>query len=64
MMLTTTTYKASPSIRSFFKLLIIDVYGKYEWVFPLRDKKGITITNVFQKILDVSKSEGPKPNKK
>ena len=33
----------------------------YYWVFPLKDKKGITITNVFQKV--VKESNG-KPNKK
>ena len=26
----------------------------YDWVFPLKDKKGITITNAFQKILKES----------
>ena len=33
-------------------LCVIDVYSKYAWIFPLKDKKGITITNAFQKILD------------
>ena len=33
----------------------------YDWVIPLKGKKGITITNVFQKI--VKESNG-KPNKK
>ena len=28
------------------------MYSKYSWVVCLKDKKGITITNVFQKILD------------
>ena len=27
---------------------------KYSWVIPLNDKKGITITNAFQKMLDES----------
>ena len=31
-----------------------DIYRKYAWVIPLKDKKGTTITNVFQKILDQS----------
>ena len=45
-----------------FRLLlrIIDIYRKYAWVVPLRDKKGITITNVFKKVLDESKR---KPSK-
>ena len=33
-----------------FLLCIIDVFSKYAWVVPLKDKKGITITNRFQKI--------------
>ena len=35
-------------------LCIVDVYSKYAWVIPLKDKEGITITNVFQKFLDES----------
>ena len=34
-----------------FSLCVIDIYGKYAWIIPLKDK-GITITNPFQKILD------------
>ena len=30
----------------------IDIYSKYAWVFPLKDKKGITNTNTFEKVLD------------
>ena len=37
-----------------FLLCATDIYSKYEWVIPLKDKKGITITNVFQKILKES----------
>ena len=32
-----------------FLLCVIGIYSKCAWVIPLRDKKGITITNVFQK---------------
>ena len=39
-----------------FLLCVIDIYSKYAWVFPLKDKKDITTTNVFQKSLDVSSS--------
>ena len=28
----------------------IDLFGKYTWVVPLKDKRGITIVNAFQKI--------------
>ena len=46
-----------------FKLLlcVIDIFSKYAWVVPLKDKKGIKITDAFQKILKESK--GRKPNK-
>ena len=37
-----------------FLLCVIDIYSKYAWVIPLKDKKGITITNAFQKILKES----------
>ena len=37
-----------------FSLYVIDVYIKYVWVVPLKDKKGIAITNVFEKLLDES----------
>ena len=37
-----------------FLLCLIDIYRKYSWVIPLKDKKGITITNAFQRILDQS----------
>ena len=40
-------------------LCFIDIFSKYAWVVPLKDKKGITITDTFQKILDES---GSKPN--
>ena len=51
-----------------FLLCVIDIYSKYAWVIPLKDKKGIAITNAFQKILKESnsrnaKSKGRKPNK-
>ena len=28
---------------------VIDIYSKYAWVIPLKDKKGAAITNAFQK---------------
>ena len=43
-----------------FLLCVIDIFSKYAWVVPLKDKKGITITNAFQKIL---KESNRKPNK-
>ena len=38
--------------KGFFLLFVIDVYSKEAWVISLKDKKGITITNAFQNILD------------
>ena len=38
----------------------IDLFSKFALVLPLKDKKGITIVNVFQSILGSSKR---KPNK-
>ena len=43
-----------------FLLCVIDIFSKYAWIVPLKDEKGTTITNAFQKILDES---GRKPNK-
>ena len=43
-----------------FLLRVTDILSKYAWAIPLKDKKGITITNAFQKILDVPNH---KPNK-
>ena len=43
-----------------FLLCAIDIFSKYAWVVPLKDKKSVSIVNAFQKILDKS---GRKPNK-
>ena len=43
-----------------FLLWVIDIYSKYAWVLPLKDKKDITITYAFQKNL---KESNRKPNK-
>ena len=43
-----------------FWLCVIDIYSVYAWIYPLKDKKGITIFNAFQKIL---KKSNRKPNK-
>ena len=37
-----------------FLLRATDILSKHAWAIPLKDKKGITITNAFQKILDGS----------
>ena len=43
-----------------FLLCVIDFFSKYAWVILLKDKRGIIITNDFQKIVDESNG---KPNK-
>ena len=42
-----------------YLLCAIDLFSKYAWVIPIKDKKGTSIVNAFQKII----SEGRKPNK-
>ena len=37
-----------------FLISVSDTYNKYARVIPLKDKKGTTITNAFQKILNES----------
>ena len=43
-----------------FLLCVIDIFSKYAWVVPLKDKKGISMVDAFQKIFDDSDR---KPNK-
>ena len=37
-----------------FLLCVIDIFSKYAWVVPLKDKKGVSIVKAFQKILNDS----------
>ena len=30
-------------------MCVFDIYSNYAWVIPLKDKKGVTIVNTFQK---------------
>ena len=50
--------KYSKGIR--YLICTIDLFSKYAWIFPLKDKKVVSIVNTFQKIIDNSKR---KPNK-
>ena len=43
-----------------FSLCVIDIFSKYAWVVPFKDKKGVSIAVAFQKIL---KESDRKPNK-
>ena len=42
-----------------YLLHAIDLFSKYAWVVRLKDEKGTSIVNAFQKII----SKGRKPNK-
>ena len=41
-----------------YLLCVIDLFSKYAWVVPLKDKKGTSIVNAFKKII----SKGQKKN--
>ena len=43
-----------------YLLCAVDLFSKYAFVLPLKDKKGSTIVNAFQSILNKSKR---KPSK-
>ena len=43
-----------------YLLCVIDLYSKYAFIIPLKDEKGISIVNVFNKII---KQSNRKPNK-
>ena len=42
-----------------YLLCSIDLFSKYAWVVFIKDKRGTSVVNSFQKILDCSKR---KPN--
>ena len=42
-----------------YLLRAIDLFSKYQWVIPIKDKKGTCIVNTFKRII----SKGRKPNK-
>ena len=50
--------KKNKSIK--YLLCAIDLYSKYAFVVPLKDKKGMNVTNGFNKII---KQSGRKPKK-
>ena len=52
------TSKHNKGIR--YLLCVIDLFSKYAWFVPLKDKKGVSIVNAFQSIL---KKSNRKPNK-
>ena len=48
------------NMRIYFLLCVTDIYSKYAWVIPLKDKKEITIANAFQNFLKESKRKSSK----
>ena len=42
-----------------YLMCVIDLFSKYAWVIPIKDTKGVSIVNAFQKII----TKGRKPNK-
>ena len=42
-----------------YLLCATDLFSKHAWVVPIKDKKGVSIVDAFQKII----SEGRKPSK-
>ena len=54
-----------------YLLCVIDLFSKYAFVVPLKDKNGVSIVNAFQSILNKSvnafqsilNKSGRKPNK-
>ena len=40
-------------------LCVIDIFSKYAWVVPLKDKKGVSIVTAFQSILKQSNNRKP-----
>ena len=46
-----------------YLLCAIDLFSKYAWVIPIKDKKGISIVNAFKKIISTELHSKRKPNK-
>ena len=36
---------------------VIDLFSKYAWVIPIKEKKGISIVNAFKKIISKKRSQ-------
>ena len=40
-----------------YSLCVIDLVSKYAWVVPLKDNKGVSIVNAFQKIISSKRTK-------
>ena len=47
-----------------YLLCAIDLFNKYAWVVPIKDKKGTSIVNAFQKAISERSEEEPKGRRK
>ena len=43
--------------------MYIDIYSEYAWLVPLKDKKGVKVTNAFQIFLEEWTSKNTKQTK-
>ena len=46
-----------------FMLTVIDIFTKYAWAIPLKNKSGLSITNVFKIVLGEHPQGGSEPRK-
>ena len=46
-----------------FILTVIDIFTKYAWAIPLKNKSGLSITNGFKTILSEGPQGGPESRK-
>ena len=46
-----------------YLLCVIDLFSKYAWLVPVKDKKGIIIVNAFKKIISTELHSKRKRNK-
>ena len=47
-----------------YLLCAIDLFSKYAWVIPIKDKKGTSIANAFKKIISKKKQSRVQRTKK
>ena len=40
-----------------FLLLVIDIFSKYGWIIPLKNKEGLTVANALKSIFEERKPE-------
>ena len=45
-------------------LCVTDLFSKYAWVVPIKDKKGVSIVNAFKKIISKGSKAESKSRKK